>query len=49
MMHPTREEVNVDSFAETGKIYKQRALLECESRFFNNKSEITFTEANAEF
>ena len=49
MMHTTRSEVNVNSFSKAGKICKMRALLECERRFFNNKSEITFAEANSEF
>ena len=48
-MHPTRTEVHVDSFAKAGKMSKQRALLECERRFFDNKSEITFAEANSDF
>ena len=39
MVHPTRSEANVDSFAETGKACRTRALLECESRFFDNKTE----------
>ena len=49
MMNPTRSEVNVDSFTETDKICKKRALLECERTFFNNETEITLSEINAEF
>ena len=49
MMHPNRSEVNINSFTKSGKTWKIRALLECERRFFNNKSEINFAEANSEF
>ena len=49
MMHPIRSEANVDSFTETGKICKKRALLECERMFFNNESEKMFAETNSEF
>ena len=48
-MNPTRSESNLDSFTETGKTCKKRALLECKRRFFNNKSEKTFAEVNDEF
>ena len=34
MMHATRSEVNVDSFAETDFFCKNRVLLECERIFF---------------
>ena len=49
MMHPTRPEANADSFDETGKFCKLRALLECKRIFFNNKSETTFVETNSKF
>ena len=49
MMSPNRSEASLDSFDETGTICKKRVLLEFESRFFNNESEATFAENNAEF
>ena len=49
MMRPTRSEANIDSFSETGKICKKRALLECERIFFKIKTEKTFAENNSEF
>ena len=49
MMHPTRSEINVDSFNEAGNTFKTRALIECKRIFYNNKSEITFAYANADF
>ena len=49
MIRPTRSEVNVDSFTETVIFFKKRALLECERRFFDNKTENTFAEDNVEF
>ena len=48
-MHPTRSEVNVDSFAEAVQTFKKRALLECEKMFFNKKSKTTFADANNDF
>ena len=47
--HPIRSEENVDSFTEIGKFCKKRALLECERRFFDNKTENDFVERNDEF
>ena len=49
IVHPTRSEPNVDSFAEKVKVYRTRELLKCERRFFNNKTEETFAERNTEF
>ena len=49
MMHPTRSDVNVNSFSKAKNPCKRRALLQCERIFFNNKSEITFAEANSVF
>ena len=48
MMHPTRSEANVDSFTKAGRIYRSRALLECEKRCFNKKTEKTFAESHVE-
>ena len=45
--HPTRSEASIDSFAYTGKVFRSRALLECERRFFDDKIEETFAESNA--
>ena len=39
MIHPTRSEVNIASFSETGRICLKKALLERERIFFNNRSE----------
>ena len=49
MIHPTRSEVNVNSFTKTGYFFKKRALLEYERGFFDNKEETNFVERNAEF
>ena len=49
LTHPTRGEAHVDSFTKVGKTSKQRALLECERRFFDNRTEINFAEVNSEF
>ena len=46
--HPTRSEVKVESFAVAVKICRKRALLETERRFFNNKTEVTVVQSNAE-
>ena len=48
MSHPTRSEVNVDSFAKAGRLCRTRAMLECERTFFNNKTEKTFSESFTE-
>ena len=50
MMHPTRSEANVDSFAKkTGKVCGTRSLLKCERKFFNRKAEDAFAERSTEF
>ena len=49
LIHPTRKEVHVDPFAKSSKTCKQRALLECERIFFDNKTKITFAEENSDF
>ena len=49
MIRPTRLEVNTNSFAETRKTCIRRDLLECERRFFNNKTKFAFAESNREF
>ena len=49
MTHPTRSEANACSFLETGIFFKKRALLECERRIFDNKTENIFAESNAQF
>ena len=46
--HPTRSEAKVESFVVTGRICRARALLETERWFFNNKTEETFAQSNAE-
>ena len=48
-IHPTRLEVSVNSFKETGIVYRTRALLECERRFFNNETEETFAQSKSDF
>ena len=45
-MDPDRREVHACLFARAGKVCKQRALLECERRFLDNRTEIAFAEAN---
>ena len=37
VMHPTRSEANVDSFVETGRICRTRALLERERSFLTTR------------
>lgn len=49
VMCPTRSEANSDLFTDAGKIFKKRASLEYERRFFDNKRENTFAESNTEF
>ena len=48
MIHPTRSEVNTNSSTDTRKTYIRRSLLECERRFFNNKTEFSFAESHSE-
>ena len=48
-IHPTRSEASVSSFVEKGLVCITRALLECERRFFNDKTEETFAQSNSEF
>ena len=48
MAHPTRLDANVDSFEKEERIYRTRALLGSERRFFNNKIENTFAESCTE-
>ena len=49
MMHPTMSEANTDPFTDIGKVYKNRALLECERKFFDNETEEIFVESNTNF
>ena len=49
MTRPTISVVNVTSFAYTGRTFLKRDMLECERRFFNNKTEIIFAKQNCEF
>ena len=48
IIHPTRSEENIDSFAKVRMLFRIRAFLECERKFFNNKIEETFTESYTE-
>ena len=49
MIHPTRSEVHITSFTDTGKTCLKRVLLECERRVFYNKTEHIFAESKREF
>ena len=49
VIHLKRSEVNVTSFAETGRTCLKIDLMECEGRFFNNEPEHTFSESDCEF
>ena len=49
MIRPSRLEVNVTSFAEAGRTFLRKAILECERIFFNNESDHTFAESTCEF
>ena len=40
--------MKVESFTLAGKIFRKRALLQTERRFFNNKTEDTFAESSTE-
>ena len=46
--HPTRSGVKLESFASAGEVCRNRALLETERMFFNNKVEETFVVSSAE-